>query len=55
MADPGHFTIRRAEAGDGEALAFLACQLGYPMESADAESQLSSLAEEEEHYKKELK
>jgi len=47
--DTGHLAIRRAQAGDGNALASLAGQLGYPMRNPDAERQLSSLTKEEGH------
>lgn len=47
--DKGHFVIRRAEAGDGGAVASLAGQLGYPMQTSEAERQLSLLANKDGH------
>ena len=49
VMDTGNLTIRRAQAGDGGALASLAGQLGYPTRGSEAESQLSLLAREEGH------
>jgi predicted N-acetyltransferase YhbS len=47
--DKGHFVIRRPEAGDEKAVASLAGQLGYPMQTSEAERQLSLLAKEDGH------
>jgi predicted N-acetyltransferase YhbS len=47
--DKGHFVIRRAEAGDEKAVASLAGQLGYPMQTSEAERQLSLLAKKDGH------
>jgi hypothetical protein len=47
--DTGHLVIRRAEPGDCRALASLAGQLGYPMQTSEIERQLSSMAKEGGH------
>ena len=47
--DTGHVAIRRAQAGDGKAMASLAGQLGYPMRNSAVKRQLSSLTNEEGH------
>jgi GNAT superfamily N-acetyltransferase len=44
--DTEHLVIRRAEPGDCRALASLAGQLGYPMQTSEIERQLSSMAKE---------
>ena len=49
VMDTGKLTIRRAQAGDGRALASLAGQLGYPTRGSDAERQWSLLTREEGH------
>jgi GNAT superfamily N-acetyltransferase len=49
LMEKGHLVIRRAQAGDGKALASLAGQLGYPMRKSEVERQLASLAKEEGH------
>jgi predicted N-acetyltransferase YhbS len=49
MVAAGHLVIRRAQVGDGKALAQLAGQLGYPMRKSEVERQLVLLAKEEGH------
>jgi GNAT superfamily N-acetyltransferase len=47
--DTEHLVIRRAQVGDGAALAALAGQLGYPIRNSDIRRQLSSMAKEGGH------
>lgn len=49
MKDGARIVVRPAVAGEGEGLAALAGQLGYPTLASDAEKRLSLLVEQEGH------
>jgi predicted N-acetyltransferase YhbS len=49
LMDKEHLVIRRAEPGDGAALASLAGQLGYPIRRAEVERHLSLMGKEKGH------